>query len=180
MKRKIFISINLAERDKKRLVRAIEKWQDLPVKWVKEENLHITLSFLGHIMDESMVEICEKVGEAAENVEIFDLEFEAIKLGPDAANPKIIWLSGRADENLKILHEKIEKALGIFASSKKSFRPHITLGRIRGRKWEALAPKPEIFEKYNLIVPVESADIMASKFECGGQKYTIIQSCPLG
>lgn len=202
MKRKIFISINLAERDKKRLIRVTEKWQDssphqktgvdtlsekqnnfwcggLPVKWVKESNLHITLVFLGHIMDESIAEICGKVREAVKDVEIFDLELEAIELGPDAENPKMIWLSGRADENLKSLHEKIERALGIFVSSKKSFRPHITLGKIRGRKWEALAPKPEIFEKYNLIVPVEAVDIMASDFSDGGREYTIIESCPL-
>lgn len=179
MKRKIFISINLADRDKKRLIRATEKWQDLPVKWIKEANLHITLVFLGHVADEIMIEICEKVRGAVENVEIFDLEFETIGLGPDAKSPKIIWLSGRADENLRSLHEKIEKALGMYISSKKSFRPHITLGRIRGRKWEALAPKPEILENYNLIVSVESADIMASKFENKGQEYTIIKSCPL-
>lgn len=179
MKRKIFISINLAERDKKRLIRATEKWQDLPVKWVREANLHVTLVFLGHIMDENMAEICEKVRGAARNVEIFDLEFEAIELGPDAADPKMIWLSGRADENLKSLHEKIEKALGTYVSSKKSFRPHITLGRIRKRKWEALALKPEILENYNLIVPVESVDVMASDFSDGGREYTIIQSCPL-
>lgn len=180
MKRKIFISINLAERDKKRFIRATEKWQDLPVKWVKEANLHITLAFLGHIMDENMAEICEKVREAVENVEIFDLEFETIELGPDAKNPKMIWLSGRADENLRILHEKIEKVLGIYVSSKKSFRPHITLGRIRGRKWEAVAPKPDILENYNLIVSVESVDVMASDFSDGSREYTIIQSCSLG
>lgn len=202
MKRKIFISINLAERDKKRLIRATEKWQDLPphqkagngtlsekqnsfwcgglpVKWVKEKNLHITLVFLGHIMDENMAEICEKVREAVENVEIFDLEFETIELGPDATDPKMIWLSGRADENLRSLHEKIEKALGMYVSSKKSFRPHITLGRIRGRKWEALAPKPEILENYNLIISVESVDVMASDFSDGGREYTIIKVCPL-
>lgn len=179
MKRKIFISINLAERDKKRLILATEKWQDLPVKWVREPNLHVTLAFLGHIMDENMAEICEKVCKAVENVEIFDLEFETIELGPDAADPKMIWLSGRADENLRSLHEKIEKALGTYVSSKKSFRPHITLGRIRKRKWEALVSKLEICERYNLIVTAGSVDIMASKFEGGGQKYTTIQSCPL-
>ena len=179
MKRKIFISINLLDRDKKRLISATQKWQDLPMKWVKEPNLHITLAFLGHIMDESMPEICEKVRVAAKNIEMFDLEFETIELGPDAENPKMVWLSGEASENLKILHEKIEKALGIFISSKKSFRPHITLGRIRGRKWEALAPKPEIFEKYKLTVSVESVDIMASDFGDGSREYTTIQSCPL-
>lgn len=180
MKRKIFISINLAERDKERLIRATEKWRELPVKWAKEENLHITLVFLGHIMDESMPEICEKVSEAVKNTEMFDLEFEIIELGSDTENPKMIWLSGEADENLKNLHEKVEKALNIFVSSKKSFRPHITLGRIRGRKWEALVPKPEILENYNLIVPVESVDIMASDFGDGRREYTTIQACPFG
>jgi len=179
MKRKIFISINLLDRDKKRLIRATEKWQDSPVKWIKEPNLHITLAFLGHVADENMAEICEKINAAVKNDEIFDLEFETIELGPDAKNPKMVWLSGEASENLKILHEKIEKALGIFVSSKKSFRPHITLGRIRGRKWEALAPKPEILEKYNLIVSVESVDIMASDFGDGSREYTTIRSCPL-
>lgn len=179
MKRKIFISINLPDRDKKRLIRATEKWQDLPVKWVREPNLHITLVFLGYVADENVAEICEKIRGAVDDVEIFDLEFETIELGPDAEDPKMIWLSGRADENLRSLHEKIEKALGTYVSSKKSFRPHITLGRIRGRKWEALALKPEIFEKYNLIVSVESVDIMASDFSDGGREYTIIESCPL-
>lgn len=179
MKRKIFISINLPDRDKKRLIRTTEKWQGLPVKWVKESNLHITLAFLGHVADENMAEICEKVSEAVKNVEMFDLEFETVELGPDTVNPKMIWLSGQADENLRILYERIEKALGIFVSSKKSFRPHITLGRIRGRKWEALDPKPEIVEKNNLIISVESVDIMASDFGDGGREYTIIQSCPL-
>lgn len=180
MKRKIFISINLPDRDKKRLIRVVEKWQNLPVKWVREANLHVTLAFLGHVADENITEICEKVCEAVKNTEIFDLEFKTIELGPDAANPKMIWLSGHADESLKILHEKIEKALSIFVSSKKSFRPHITLGRIRGRKWETLAPKPEILENYNLIVSVESVDIMASDFSDGGREYTTIQGCPLG
>jgi RNA 2',3'-cyclic 3'-phosphodiesterase len=179
MKRKIFISINLPDRDKKRLIRATEKWQDLPVKWVKEPNLHISVVFLGHVADESMAEICEKVCGAVKNTEIFDLEFERMELGPDAENPKMIWLSGEASETLRILHEKIEKALGIYISSRKFFRPHITLGRIRGRKWEALESKPEISEKYNLIVSVESVDIMASDFGDGSREYTTIQACPL-
>jgi 2'-5' RNA ligase len=179
MKRKIFISINLPVRDKKRLIRVTEKWQDLPVKWIKEQNLHITLVFLGHISDEDMAEICEKVSEVAKNVEIFDLEFEKIELSPDAENPKIIWLRGETNENLRVLHEKIEKALGLYVFSKKSFRPHITLGKIRRRKWEALELKPKIREKYYFNVTAESVDVMASDFGDDGQEYIIIQACSL-
>jgi RNA 2',3'-cyclic 3'-phosphodiesterase len=179
VKRKIFISINLAERDKKRLVRATEKWQDLPVKWVKETNLHITLAFVGHVLDEDISVICEKVCEAVKDFEIVDLEFEKIELSPTAQNPKTIWLTGEASEELRLLQENIEKSLDIFISSKKTFSPHVTLGRIRQKKWQELEEAPTVEKNFPLTVTVESVDVMASKFEDDGQEYTVIQSCPL-
>jgi len=179
MKRKIFISINLPVKTKKSLVRATEEWQNLPVKWVKEPNLHITMAFLGHVSDEGVVDICGKVCEAVADTEIFDLEFEKICLGPSEAEPRMIWLSGNASEDMKKMLEKIEKALDIFSISKKSFRPHITLGKIRRHKWQALGEAPVIDKNFPLIITAESADIMASEFEGDGMEYTIIQSCPL-
>ncbi|MFA6383071.1 MAG: RNA 2',3'-cyclic phosphodiesterase [Parcubacteria group bacterium] len=179
MKRKIFISINLLAKTKKSLCRATEEWQDLPVKWVKEPNLHITLEFLGHVVDDFIPEICANVCEAVVNTEIFDLEFEKICLGPSEAEPRMIWLAGNANEELKNLREKIEKALDIFSTSKKSFRPHITLGKIRQHKWQALAELPIINKNFPLTITAESVDIMASEFEGDGMEYTIIQSCPL-
>jgi RNA 2',3'-cyclic 3'-phosphodiesterase len=179
MKRKIFISINLLARTKKSLIRATEEWQDLPVKWVKEPNLHITLEFLGHVLDDVIPEICEKIDEAVADTEIFDLEFEKICLGPSKVESRMIWLAGNASEELKNLCEKIEKALDIFSSSKKSFRPHITLGKIRQHKWQALEETPVIDKNFPLTTTVESVDIMASEFEGDGMEYTIIQSCPL-
>ena len=179
MKRKIFININIPKKTKKSLARATEKWQDLPVKWVKEDNLHITLSFLGFVYDHAVVGICEKVQEAVEDMEMIDLEFEKIELAPDKENPKMVWLSGVPSEGLRILHEKIEKALNIFVSSKKSFAPHITLGKIRQHKWQELEAVPEIEKTFPLMVTVESVDIMASEFEGDGMEYVVIESCLL-
>jgi 2'-5' RNA ligase len=179
MKRKIFISINLPNRVKKRLLAATEKWQGLPVKWVKEGNLHVTLFFLGYIENEIVVEICQKLQKTISNEEIFDLPFDQIELAPAKEDPKMIWLSGKPSNELLALHQKIEKVLGIFASAKKSFRPHITLGRIRKSKWEALAEKPEISEKFPLLLSVESIDVMASDFSGDGQEYALIESCEL-
>lgn len=179
MQRKIFISINLPERDKKRLVKAAEKWQDLPVKWVKEQNLHITLFFLGHITDDAISEICAKVRQASGSKEIFDVEFDCIEIGPSAEEQRFIWLTGKPNEELKNIQEAIEKKLGIFVSGKKSFRPHITLGRIRQHKWEALNEKPKISEKFPLLITTEFVDVMASEFENESAEYTIIESCPL-
>jgi len=178
MKRKLFISINIPERDRKRLIKATEHWSALPVKWVREQNLHITLFFIGYVDTESIPDICQKVRDAAENQEIFDMEFSKIELHP-ADDPRMIWVVGEASEELRKLYEEIEKELGIFTHSKKSFRPHITLGRIRKRKWQDLEDKPLINENYSLLITAETVDIMASDFGDGGQEYTLIESCPL-
>lgn len=179
MKRKIFISINIPERIKKRLIKTAEKWKDLPVKWVREENLHVTLFFLGYIDDQTMTKTCQLVRETVSGEDIFDLEFDRIELAPDQKDPKMIWLSGNPSEELLALYEKIEKKLGIFTASKKSFRPHITLGRIRKRKWQELETSPEISEKISMGLTVESIDIMASDFQDEEREYVIIESCPL-
>lgn len=179
MKRKIFININLNGRDKKRLVRATEKWMDLPVKWTKDVNLHLTLEFMGFVLDSVVLDICNAVREAVSEVEIFDLEFEKIELGPSKDDPRMIWLTGEASEELKNLHEKIQKALDIFTTSKKSFRPHITLGKIRQHKWQELETVPAIERDFPMTVAVESVDVMASEFEGDGMEYAIIESCPL-
>jgi 2'-5' RNA ligase len=119
------------------------------------------------------------VKKAAKNSEIFDLEFNEISLAPDKNNPKKVWLTGKSSEELRILQEDVEKNLGIFISSKKSFSPHITLGRIRAHKWDALETKPEIFEKFPLVIEANSIDVVASDFASHGPEYTVIESCPL-
>jgi len=179
MKRKIFISVNIKERDRKRLLRAVEIWHDLPVKWTKEQNFHLTIAFLGHISDDSLGEICEKVRDTVKDINVFDLEFSEILLSPNKEQPRLVWLVGKISEELRILQENIERSLGIFVANKKNFRPHITLGRIRKNKWESLKVAPEVFSKFSMLVPVESVEVMASDFSSGGPEYAVIESCPL-
>ena len=179
MKRKIFLNINIPPKVKRRIVSSVEKWRDLPIKWTKEENLHVTLLFLGYVETETLPAICEKVRQAVENTDIFDLDFEGMGLAPDRDDPQYVSVFGKPSEELRMLDEEIEKALGIFSKSKKSFRPHITVGRIRSKKWADLTEKPEISLTFSLGIPVESVDIMASDFGEGDSEYSIIECCPL-
>lgn len=179
MKRKIFISINLPDKAKKRLVKATEAWRNLPIKWVRERNLHVTLSFLGYISDDELYLICQKTREASGRFEMFDLVFDRMELGPKEDDPHLVWITGEANESLRKLQEEIEKELGIFVRSKKSFKPHITLGRIRMKKWSELESKPQISGKFPLNLGVETIDVMASDFAGGDNEYALIESCPL-
>lgn len=179
MQRRIFIAINIPGQVKKRLVQKIEKWQDLPVRWVFEDNLHITLNFLGYMDDEKIPEICEVVREAVQKSQSFEVSLSKIIIGPSENQPRMIWAAGEKIEELKILVEIIEKSLGIFLREKRNFSPHVTLGRIMKIKWAKLYEKPEINEKINFVIPVDTVEILESVFEEGKRKYLLLESCSL-
>lgn len=178
MQRKIFIGISLSNELKKRLMQKVSRFKDAPVRWSKEENLHLNLLNLGHIEDEVLYEVCEKVREVVENIDIFDIDMESIELSP-AENPQTIIFTGKENEALKNLCEAIEKELNIFSSSKKSFRPSIVLGRIQQFGWNKMPEKPLINEKFTVLLPIESVEIFESAIIEGKRKFTSIESCPL-
>ena len=176
-KKKIFIEIALPGQVKRKLLQKVERWQNLPVKWMKEDSMHVAVAFVGYV-DESVVpEICAKVSEAVAVLESFDMEIDTIGLGPDANDPKMIWATGKPNQQLKALNEAVEKSLGMFIESHKQFSPHITLGRIRKLKWESLQEKPAISEAYKFFVPVDSVVVMESKG--GGEEYVMLEECSL-
>lgn len=177
IKKKVFIEITVPSQIKKRLSQKIAKWSDLPIKWVREESLHITVSFVGYI-DESVVpEICGKVSEAASKFESFEIVFDNIELAPDDENPKTVWLTGKPLEELGKLNEAIEESLGMRPQKHKQFSPHITLGKIRKLKWDELIEKPVIREKFNVAMTADSISIMESKG--GGAEYLVLEQCEL-
>ena len=179
MQRRIFIGISLPDDIKKRLSLRIEKWRDLPIKWSDSDNFHVTLSFLGHIDDESLVDICAGIQRASKEFEGFEINLEEIELGPSKESPKVIWLSGGANEELRKLKIEIEKYLDMFVAEKKEFRPHVTLGKISKHKWEALSEKPKIEERFRISIPVLSVDIFESKVENGKTKFEVLEACEL-
>lgn len=179
MQRKIFIGIDLPAQVRKRLAEKLEKWADLPVRWVDKSTYHVTLLFLGHVEEDRVLEICALVRAAVETQPIFEVALEKIAIGPDLKKPNLIWATGAASAELRELYESIEKSLDMFKVSKKEFRPHVTLGRIRARKWSELPTPPSVEEKINLVVPVDSVQIFESKVEQGKTKFEILDSCPL-
>ena len=64
MRHRIFIAINLPEDIKKKLTDYQAKWLELPCRWTKKENLHITLMFLGYLSDEELLEILKILAES--------------------------------------------------------------------------------------------------------------------
>lgn len=176
-KKKIFIEINVPSQMRKRLIQIVSKWQNLPVKWLKSESLHITVAFVGYVDESVIPDICDKVNTAVAGFESFDLDFSKIELGPNENDPKMIWLTGEPNVELGMLNEHIERILGMRPTAHKEFRPHITLGKIRKLKWDEMENIPQIAEKIRLSMTVDSVAVMESKGGAG--EYTLLEECPL-
>lgn len=181
MKRhRVFVAINLPENIKKKLAEYQTKWPEIPVRWTKPNNIHITLVFLGYLSDEELEEICKITKEIVSKHTPFDINLTRICYGPtDKKPPRMIWATGEKSEEFTALKNDLDKLLSV--SEGRQFVPHITLGRIRQWEWRRIEPEdsPEIEENINLNFLVESVEIMESVLKRGGAEYNIIESINL-
>lgn len=179
--RKVFIGIMVPQEVAKRLARLTEPWRPLPIRFVKERNLHVTLAFLGHLSDESVAEVCERVKEVCAAAVPFDVLLERIALMPEpGVAARMLWYAGDASEELRALHDDLGRALGTFVASSKAFAPHVTLGRVRERAWRALTDHPDLKARFTAAISVDLVTVFESVFEPGeGLVYRPLGEYPL-
>ena len=203
MQKRIFLAISLPDDVKKRLFRIVEKeYKDLPVKWAKFENFHLTLNFLGYVCEENIPETCQSVLTAVQNFPSFEIDFQKIDTGPTREMKKMIWAIGEKNDELSELKYRLDQALDFLVREKREFRPHITLGRIRKAEWKRIFPRttegydrlsvgrggksvvrgkpePEIEREFRFSVPVSSIELYESRFEKGRRVYYVLESFSL-
>lgn len=180
---RIFIAINLPEEIKKQLFLYSEKWLELPAKWTAEDNLHITLEFLGDLTDVEIGEVCLVVKEVAKRHKTFSINLSKVLYGPPKKNPpRFVWVNGENVDELADLKNDLQECLlekvAFRPEEKRGFTPHITLARIS--EWEFrkfdLEERPEINEDIDLVFSVESIEVMESELHRGGTVYAILES----
>jgi len=109
---------------------------DSQVKWVKPQNIHLTLKFLGDISTESIPSISESISAASAGHPSFCLFLKDSGAFPNMRSPRVIWTGLDGDmERLRVLQHQIDKELHElgFPEEKKDYRAHLTLGRVRDR-----------------------------------------------
>ena len=103
------------------------------VRWVKPDNMHLTLKFLGPTSKDAVPEICRKLEETTCGLNRFLLKLTGLGAFPNSFNPKVIWAGIERNEDLWGFQERLEEALETtgFPREKRPFSPHLTLGRLR-------------------------------------------------
>jgi RNA 2',3'-cyclic 3'-phosphodiesterase len=102
------------------------------VKAVEEENIHITLKFLGEISEERTARVAELVKGIA--FRPFTLDFRGVGVFPDLSRPSVVWagVAGEALDMLAVFTE-LERGLKMlrFEPERRPFQLHVTLCRVR-------------------------------------------------
>ena len=187
MRHRIFIAINLPEEIKKELEKFQFKFSELPARWVKPENLHITLAFLGYLTDEELVEVLRITKEVASRHQPFSINLNKILYGPPKMPPRMVWVEGEKSKDLANLQIDLEKSLTSsgkirFEPEERSFTCHITLARIKQWEFRQIEPdeRPQIDEDISFSFEVNSIEVMESELKRGGAEYTVLESAKLG
>lgn len=134
---RIFIALDIPDDVKTMLEGFIQRWQTslhAKIKWVKHWQLHITLSFLGEITDPLLQRVAEATQHIAQTTKPFSIAIHGTGAFPTPKYPRVLWCGCSGDIQAMItLQKKLQIALeqiGI-PQEKRSFSPHITLGRVR-------------------------------------------------
>ena len=106
------------------------------VKWVRSDNLHLTIKFLGEIEPNLVEKINEKLDSINQAGRPFDLRVAESGCFPGRNRPKVFWLGldqNEGEELIRIqkwLEERLNE-IGIERERRK-FSPHLTIGRVKG------------------------------------------------
>ncbi len=104
------------------------------VKWVRPQNVHITLVFLGSVDEAVIPGVTSAAAGICTTFSPFRLSVNGVGFFPNPRRPRVIWLGLQGDvERMGRFRDALQKALEPFGvePEKRPFQPHLTLGRFR-------------------------------------------------
>lgn len=148
---RIFIALDLPEEVKKEIIRIQELLPEFKGKKVEQENLHLTLKFLGEVSEETLNQIKERLSK----IKLNKLHVRLGEIGVfTPKSVKIVWIKLLNTEKLQ---EEIDRVLVPLFPKENRFMSHITIARVKGiserktflEKIKSLKPKWLEFELSN-------------------------------
>ncbi|MBN2242376.1 MAG: RNA 2',3'-cyclic phosphodiesterase [Acidobacteria bacterium] len=108
-----------------------------PVRWTNIHSIHLTLKFLGETDPGLIAEMAQSLEALGRQIRKFHLQLSGVGAFPEEKNPRIVWCGIGGDTDvLTELQEGVETVCAGcgFPPEDRPFRPHLTLGRVKGRR----------------------------------------------
>lgn len=185
-----FIAVEMSPSVIGRVGDLIDKLRIAPaeVNWVRPQQMHLTLKFLGDVPDTETPDVCRVVNEVAAEFEPFEVTCRGTGAFPNLRDPRTLWIAieDGADELKRLaalLDDRLSSELG-YARESRAFHPHLTVGRVKRElpggdgELAKLLQKHEHFDA-DLVV-VDELVTFASFLSRQGPTHDALGRSPLG
>src|SRR6266581_2738679 len=180
---RLFIALEIPVAVRENLAALLKSLQAISpeTRWVRPENLHLTLKFIGEVCETKLAAIRSALATVRSDGPL-TLRFRGLGFFPDEKHPRVFWAGIEASPNLKTLAADIDGVAEKFdiPRERRPFSPHLTLARFE---------RPGLPEKLRAAIQENAArdfgsfrasqfHLIESKLKPSGAEYTTVESFP--
>ena len=151
------------------------------IRWTRTDDFHLTLKFLGDVPEGGLEGIAAALRRPCANHAPFDAVLSSFGAFPSPRRAKVLWAGvGAGSETVRALAADVDAAiepLG-FGREERSYVPHATLGRVRGRPVSLELPADDAPGDFGFRVA--HVELVKSTLTPGGSVYETLEVFVLG
>ncbi|HYX31036.1 MAG TPA: RNA 2',3'-cyclic phosphodiesterase [Pyrinomonadaceae bacterium] len=174
-----FVAIELPPKVRVRIAKYIDELRrnclNVRASWTREENLHLTLKFLGDVPAAQIANVSRAIEHTAGVCSRLDLVISGCGVFPPHGQPKVLWIgvmdvSGELARLQRILDLNCGE-IGLPPEARK-FHPHLTIARLRSaRDARVLGDLHKTSGFESTTVEVRELSLMRSELSSQGSRY---------
>lgn len=180
-----FVAVELSARARDAVAAIQRQWKtSIPsARWVRPENLHLTLRFLGDVDAETAGALAETLRRVAHQAAPFTYCLRGGGCFPSSKRARVLWVGVEpVPDALRRLHAAVEGAVrGLgFEPERRGFQPHLTIARLK-------SPDRGVGDVVAALAGVEYGDtevselvLFESRLSPRGAAYHALERFPLG
>ncbi len=183
---RLFVAIELEDALKRSLFAMIDGLSEFrrDVRWVKAEQMHLTVKFLGEVASEDLGQVQDACGQSAAGCGPFTLAIDGAGCFGPRGKVRVIW-GGMKSPPPELLDyaagcEDALAELG-FEREQRPFSAHMTIGRVRDdRSGGRLREAVETLRTRETSQNVDTITLFQSELRPEGARYTVLGRYPFG
>ena len=149
-------------------------------RWIEEENIHLTLRFIGEVDGLVFRDVAGALDELQQSP--FELTLDGLGFFPPRGEPRVLWAGASSSEPLSALKRSVDREVNANGGEqeRRKWVPHVTLARLSGTPTSRLArylsgnslfrTQPFLVDRFNLYT---------SRLHPSGATYTVESTYPL-
>ena len=136
MTKRLFIGVPVSST---KAIQKVESWKNNSriklnkMNWVKPENWHTTLCFLGDTPDEKIDILKQLIDQTFGECSAFLAKLEGVGVFPSHRDPNVLWLGLNSLQNILPAHQQLGESLrqNGFSFDQKPLKPHLSIARMK-------------------------------------------------